>query len=628
MASQVVRTPPPAEVLRLRPHLWGPVGEAVASGPDGEIRVFGGIPGEELLAEVTRRGREGTTARAVEVLSASSDRVVPPCPLFGACTGCQWQHVSYTRQLELKREIVVDALRRAGGFESPPVSTTLPSPEQLGYRNHARFTVGRRWGELGFVNRDSRRFVPVYHCLLMHPRIDEALGKLQRKSSETSQLSIRVGANTGDLLVQPALKNPEIPLESGQTHLRESLNGAMFRVASSSFFQVNTPQAERMMDLVKSELGLPADGLLVDAYAGVGTFAVLLAPHVTKVIAIEDSESAVRDAAVNAAGLNNVEFVMGRTEDILADMKETPVALVLDPPRSGCHPKALEAVARLSPARVVYVSCEPETLARDLGILCRGQYRLESVIPIDMFPQTHRVECVATLSLGTDAYAASRSSHLTGRPVSTEIILASASPRRRELLGGLGVDFRVVAPDIDEEALPGEAPEDTPCRLALAKARCVAGGVSEGLVIGADSLVVLDGRAYGKPSDPLEARQMLGTLRGKEHCVVTGVAIVDADGGDEWTGAMISRVAMREYTEDELDAYLASRAPMDKAGAYGIQDRVFRPAARVEGCYTNVVGLPLCLLAELLERAGYDIGSLGDIAVPDECRECPLKKRS
>ena len=206
----------PGERLSLSLVGWGKAGEALAFHEGQEARVSGGIPGEEVVAEVIKYRRGYIAAQVVEVLTSSPYRVEPPCPYFGPCTGCQWQHIEYQHQLHIKRQMVVDALDSVSGFTNTMVLPTLPSPEQYGYRNHARFTVGRRKGELGFVNRESRRFIVVQECLLMHPWINEALGQLQGKCAETSQLSIRYGVNTNDFLIQPAMKSPEVPLHSGR----------------------------------------------------------------------------------------------------------------------------------------------------------------------------------------------------------------------------------------------------------------------------------------------------------------------------------------------------------------------------------------------------------------------------
>lgn len=573
------------------------MGEALASLDDRPVFVMGGAPGEVVEAEVVKERRHYIAAVVTDVLTASPHRVAPPCPYFGPCTGCQWQHLDYGFQLQIKRGMVADALCRVGGFEEPPVSETLPSPKQYGYRNHARFTIGHRNdnGKLGYVNRETRRFVPIDHCMIMHPGINSILGQLQGHAGETSQLSVRYGINTQDFLIQPTLKTPEVSLPTGQTHYREQVRGREFRVASPSFFQVNVDQLSRMVDLVRERLGLTGSEFIVDAYAGVGTFAVLLAPHAGRIVAIEDSPAAVEDAKANGQGLSNVEFRLGKTENALRYLGERPDAVILDPPRKGCHPSAIEALEELAPPRVVYVSCDPATLGRDLKMLCARVFRLEDVQPMDMFPQTHHVECLATLSLR--------------RPVES-LVLASASPRRRELavrLGGLGVAMEVEASGVVEDE--GGEPREMVRRLALAKARAVASRRPGKLVVGADTTVVLDGRTLGKPGDEREAVEMLKALRGRQHTVVTGVAVVD-ESGKALADVCETTVTLGGYGDEEAMSYITSGQAMDKAGSYGVQDAPFAEGALVEGCYNNVLGLPLCSLGKLLHKAGYRIDGL------------------
>lgn len=374
----------------------GRLGDALARWEDKLVFVFGGIPGEQVEVELLRQRRRYVAARVTEVLRPSPQRASPPCPYFGNCTGCQWQHIDYPYQLALKQEAVCDALARVGGFDAAPVLDVLPAAERYGYRNHARFTVGPG-GALGFVNRETRRFVLVERCLIMHPRINEVLAKLQGRCGETTQLSIRYGVNTDDYLIQPALKNPEVPLPTGQKRYTEALKGHRFHIASPSFFQVNTCQAEVVVDLIREGLQLAGTEFLMDAYTGVGTFAVLLAPHVKRVVAVEDSAAAVEDAQSNAVDMENVQFILGKAEELLLDLEQRPDVVILDPPRKGCHPAALDALKRIKPTRLVYVSCDPTTLARDLERLCADTFHLVSVQPVDMFPQTHHVECVAFL---------------------------------------------------------------------------------------------------------------------------------------------------------------------------------------------------------------------------------------
>ena len=389
----------PPEIATLLLHAWGDLGDTLAHFEDGVINVFGGIPGERVKARIIRyrrRRRQHISAIVSEVLDPSPHRITAPCPYFGACTGCQWQHIAYDHQLELKRDRVAGAISAYPELSGIRVSPTLPSPQMFGYRNHARFTI-RESGMLGFINRLTRRFVKVEDCALMHPWINGALRALQGRAAETTQLSVRYGVNTGDWLIQPTMHNPDIPLPTGQTHYWEQMHGRRLRIASPSFAQVNTPQAERLAALVGERLRLSGSELLVDAYAGVGTFAVLLADSARRVIAIEESSAAINDAAVNIEGIPNLEFVCSRTEDYLDSLEEPPDAVILDPPRVGCHSVTLDALIRRKPKRIVYVSCDPDTLARDLAYLVSGGFAVTSVEPMDMFPQTYHTECVAAI---------------------------------------------------------------------------------------------------------------------------------------------------------------------------------------------------------------------------------------
>ena len=390
---------PDAETACLTLDRFGTLGDTVAEFEGREINVFGGIPGERVVCRIVRyrRRRKAVVSGIVtDVLEPSPHRVAPPCPYFGPCSGCQWQHIDYAHQLDLKREAVRQAVDEYDSLRGTEVGETMPSEEVLGYRNHARFTV-RRSGSLGFVNRITRRFVKIDECLLMAPGINKLLARLQGRSGATSQLSIRYGVNSGEWLIQPRLSINEVGLEAGQSHYTERLLGRSFRIGSPSFFQVNTAQAERLIRLIKERLRLSGQETVVDAYAGVGTFAVLLSEHAERMIAVEESDAAVEDARVNTAGIDNVEIVLGKVEDVIDDLDIAPDAVVLDPPRAGCQAQVLEAVARWRPGRVCYVSCDPSSLARDLDIMVRSGFAVESIEPVDMFPQTYHVECVATL---------------------------------------------------------------------------------------------------------------------------------------------------------------------------------------------------------------------------------------
>jgi len=309
-------------------------------------------------------------------------------------------------------------------------------------------------------------------------------------------------------------------------------------------------------------------------------------------------------------GSDNLEFRQGKAEEVLSQLDGEVDVAILDPPRLGCHPRAIAALLQLSPRTLVYVSCDPSTMARDLRTLCHDGYRLVEVQPVDMFPQTYHVECVAKL--------------VRERDFSPQLVLASASPRRRELLLALGLDFKACAPHQDEgPARADETPEAMAQRLALAKAMEVSAVAPSRTVVAADTLVIHRGVVLGKPRDAEGARQMLRRLRGEEHVVITGVAVIGA--GRSATGYASTKVMVRTYSDEEVAAYVASGEALDKAGAYGIQDLLFAPASQTEGCYQNVVGLPLCTLARMLDGVGPTRRPRPLWALPSQCQECPLR---
>ena len=390
------------EFAELRLTSMGDLGDSIADFEDGTIQVFGGIVGELVRARIyryKRRRKEMLSGMVSDVIDPSPHRVASPCSYFGFCSGCQWQHISYEHQLTLKRDIVRNAFNDYPSLSDVVISNTHPAPTSFNYRNHARFTV-RFGGQLGFSNRITRRFVRIEECMLMDSKINEFLSQLQEEASETTNLSVRVGINTGDYLIQPKLSNPNLNFDTGQKWYTENMLNREFRVASPSFFQVNTKQAEFMINLVGDRLNLSGEEILVDAYAGVGVFASLLSDRVRKVIAIEESQAAVKDALFGLDDLKNIYYLEGKTEEVLKELEDQIDVIILDPPRTGCHPNAIDSVIASKANKIAYVSCDPPSLARDLSMLVDGGYTVENVSPIDMFPQTYHTECVATLSLG------------------------------------------------------------------------------------------------------------------------------------------------------------------------------------------------------------------------------------
>ncbi len=387
------------------------------------VPVPAGLPGErvtiayELPSPRTGRRKLRHKPRPAriwitDIHVASPLRVQARCPIFGICGGCQLQHMRYEAQLAWKHEMVRQILYEIGGFVEPPLLPTAPCDQPWNYRNHMRFSVNRE-GEVGLTARNSRHVLPLRNCPIAHQQINRALEVLSQRQHPKPQVLIRYGANSGQMLIQPQ-QPPEIvqqleeaALEIQTETMEEQIAGEIFRIRPSSFFQTNTAQAEKMMHMVLGGL-LSSNDIsprahtsftAVDAYCGVGTFALLLSKHISKVIAIEESASAIKDARWNLRNAENVDILQGKVEDLLPDLAPQLDGLIIDPPRAGCQPLILEALARHPVTRIVYVSCDPTTLARDLDILCHKYqtYHLRSIQPLDMFPQTAHIENIAVL---------------------------------------------------------------------------------------------------------------------------------------------------------------------------------------------------------------------------------------
>ena len=377
-------------------------GETLSEIRGAPVEVTGGLPGEKVVVEVQKRFPERIVAKVVEVLEQAEERVVPECEYFLTCSGCQWQHASYDYQLQLKQARVQREIDKYQSLSQVVVDATIGSESQLGYRNHGRFTVGKKddGGKIGYINAVTRRFVKIDRCLLMNEQINKVLDLAQDNVAGQTQMAIRAGSNTDSMLIQPRMDISHIGLVTGEQHYEEEVRGFRFRVAASSFFQVNTSQLSRAIDEVRDLLELDGTEVMVDAYCGVGVFTVLLAPYVRKIVGIEESASAIEDAGLNSKDILNIEFVEGKTEHILNTLNQHIDVLLLDPPRVGCHPDVLDSVIKLKPEKVLMISCEPEAMARDLNLLCStGIYSLETIRPVDMFPQTRHVETISMLRL-------------------------------------------------------------------------------------------------------------------------------------------------------------------------------------------------------------------------------------
>jgi 23S rRNA (uracil1939-C5)-methyltransferase len=433
-------------------------GEGVGRADGYVVFVRGGLPGDRLRVRLTEaRGRFGR-ASIDDVLEPSPDRVAPPCPYFGQCGGCRLQHLAYPAQLAFKEKQVRDCLQRLGGVGEVSVRPILPAPEPYGYRNKMEFTIAGSPPAIGLhVFERYDVVLDIERCLLQSETMNALLDEFRRQVRERALsvwephtergllrfVMMREGRNTGEAMTNIVAAAPDVetlapvadalrrraPATSsvvlnvnakkasvavgteehllwGREHIRESLGGVQFQVSANSFFQTNTRQAERLFAVVEAACALDGTETLLDLYAGTGAISLLLARRVRAVYGIEVAAAAVADAIRNARAnaIDNCTFLAGEVRHVLPDLMRQGVrasVVVADPPRAGFHPKALQALATLAPARIVYVSCNPSTLARDIGELVRHGYRVDWVQPVDMFPQTPHIEAVARLHRAT-----------------------------------------------------------------------------------------------------------------------------------------------------------------------------------------------------------------------------------
>ena len=421
---------PPAAGQRLRLRLEGIAqgGEAVGHHEGRVVFAQGGLPGEDVLVRLTASRPAYARGVVEEILVPAPERISPHCPLFGRCGGCHWQYASYLAQLALKRTIVADQCRHLGGMENPPVAAAIGMDEPWGYRSTAELHLSPA-GQAGYYAAQSHDVVPLAACPLWVPALQAPLALLQRLLPEVAAAdrpagvtlrwswaegrplvliegnsrrgALRLGEGLAALVPEIAWRRgPEVQVLSGRGYLCEALGEEPLQVSPTSFFQVNVPQARRLLQTVRALLDPCPEDHLLDAYAGVGALSLPLAGAVRRVTAIESHPAAVADLCQNArrwTPSGHVEVLPGLVEQVLPQRAGGYDLVLLDPPRRGCLPAALAAILAGRPRRIVYVSCHPGTLARDIRTLQAGGYRLRQVQPLDLFPQTFHVESVALL---------------------------------------------------------------------------------------------------------------------------------------------------------------------------------------------------------------------------------------
>jgi 23S rRNA (uracil1939-C5)-methyltransferase len=394
-------------------------GEVMGRLPDGRaVFVPFALPGEKVRLRLVEEKRSHARAELVEVLQPVAHRQPPACVHFGLCGGCHYQHMPYTAQLAAKTEILRDQLVRIGRLEDPPVQPAVACPHPYGYRNHVQFHLTAD-GRLGYYPARPGEVFAIQECHLpegllqdLWPQLDfEALPEIER-------IGLRLGANEDLQLILegPQGELPEFSVEdlsisavhlspdscvvlAGSESVIMQVLDRPFRVSAGSFFQVNSEMAQAMVSHVLEQVpvfvSLDAHTTLLDVYCGVGLFSAFLAPRVGRLIGIESSASAVEDFAVNLDEFENVEIYEDAAENVLAQLAVQPDIILVDPPRSGLEKGALEHILRLKPRLLVYVSCDPATLGRDARRLVEGGYRLETITPFDLFPQTYHIESIS-----------------------------------------------------------------------------------------------------------------------------------------------------------------------------------------------------------------------------------------
>ncbi|MFN8594982.1 MAG: class I SAM-dependent RNA methyltransferase [Anaerolineae bacterium] len=369
----------PTVTVQLETMIYG--GEALGRVDGQAIFVTGGLADETVRVVITERRKNFARGIVTEVLEPSPERVTPRCRHFGfdaeACGGCHWQHIDYAAQLRFKRDIVREQLARLGKIADAPVRDVIASPQPWAYRNHAQFGLTPD-GQPGFQAAHSHRVIPIDECHIVRPEIlDWLLTHQHIAKPDTARIDIRF---------PPAA-----------FHVRD----AVFQVAPEGFFQVNTSLLDTLVEQVLTKLDLRGGEAVIDAYCGVGLFTRFIAPLADRVVGIESSRSAIEAARQNLTEFKHVQFDVGRVEEILPKLVGRFDAIVVDPPRAGCGQLVIQTVIDRKIDRVVYVSCDPATLARDARQLIESGYRLIEVQPLDMFPQTFHIETV-TLFLKSD----------------------------------------------------------------------------------------------------------------------------------------------------------------------------------------------------------------------------------
>ena len=412
------------------------------------------VTGDRALVQLVRVKRQYAKGKLHQLIQPSPHRIRPRCIVADKCGGCQWQHIEDDYQRLAKRRQLLQALERIGGFSLPNVAPILSTSSPLGYRNKAAYPLGISSAgkvQAGYYRKGSHQLVNLNQCPVQDYRLNPLLAEVKQDIQQSGwsvydekrhrgllrHFCLRIGRRTGEILLTlvstdwqlkgiekqaqtwlhryPQLlgvalnRNPdrtntifgsETRCVAGQPYLQEIFAGLELQLRPDTFFQVNTEAAEALLQVIIEQLDLQGNEVIIDAYCGIGTFTLPLARRVQQAIGIEVQRSSVEQAQRNAKlnGIGNVSFAVGTVEALLPQLEVKPDIILLDPPRKGCDRAVIETLLKTQPPRLVYVSCQPATLARDLKLLCQnGSYQLTLVQPADFFPQTAHLESAAFL---------------------------------------------------------------------------------------------------------------------------------------------------------------------------------------------------------------------------------------
>ncbi|ANV83420.1 23S rRNA (uracil-5-)-methyltransferase RumA [Picosynechococcus sp. PCC 7003] len=444
------------DLIELSIHDLNSQGAGVGRHGEQVVFVPDTVPGDRLQVRIVRLKRQYAIGQLQKVLEPAPERRRPPCIVADKCGGCQWLQVEDSLQQQVKTNEIQQALQRIGGFQDLDIQPILSGDGPLGYRNKATYPLGRSSSmgnvQAGYYRKGSHQLINLNQCPVQDSRLNPLLGNIKidiqnqgwsiyneaKHQGKLRHLALRIGQRTGEMLLtlistSADLVNLETQAEAwleeypglvgvclnenpkkgnliwgdttkaiaGRPYLEEIFAGLTLKLRPETFFQVNTSAAEVLLEAITQQLTFTGEEILIDTYCGVGTFTLPLAQKVKQAIGIEVQGSSIQQAWENAHhnDIHNAEFHAGTVESVLPDLDVNADIVLLDPPRKGCDRQVLDTLLHSKPKQIIYISCNPATLARDLKHLCASQqYQIQWVQPADFFPQTPHVECAVLLN--------------------------------------------------------------------------------------------------------------------------------------------------------------------------------------------------------------------------------------